>query len=374
MKNPIALILCIGLSAAGFAQQLIDKEATKETVALYKNLFALSYKGVMFGHQDDESYGVDWWAQPGRSDVKDVTGSYAAVHGWDLGHIELGSPTDLDGVDFENTHKWIEEVYKRGGVNTISWHVDNPVSKKNAWDKTPAVKDILPGGAQHDYFVNQLSKVADFLEACKSNGALIPIIFRPWHEHNGDWFWWGKGNCTEDEYVQLWKFTVNYMRDTRKLHHLIYASSPDCSRMTSADSESSYLYAYPGDDFVDILGLDDYMDVGESKTAEEQQIKTENLAKVLELVSNIAAKKNKIAALTETGQESVVNPTWFTEVLLKAIKSKSTIRVSYAMVWRNANKKHHYASYKGHMSEADFKKFYDDPYSLFEVDLKDLYK
>jgi hypothetical protein len=43
-------------------------------------------------------------------------------------------------------------------------------------------------------------------------------------------------------------------------------------------------------------------------------------------------------------------------------------------VWRNANKKHHYASYKGHPSEADFKKFYDDPYTLFEVDLKNLYK
>ncbi|HEV8514047.1 MAG TPA: glycosyl hydrolase [Cyclobacteriaceae bacterium] len=374
MKNIVASVLVICFFSTCHAQQLIDKDATKETVALYKNLFALSSKGVMFGHQDDESYGVGWWAQPGRSDVRDIAGSYPAVHGWDLGRIELDSPTDLDSVNFENMHKWIEGVYQRGGINTISWHVNNPVSKKSAWDKTPAVKDILPGGAQHDYFVNQLSKVADFLQACKSNSTPIPIIFRPWHEHNGDWFWWGKRNCTEEEYVQLWRFTVSYLRDTRKLHHLIYASSPDRSRMNMVDAEATYLYGYPGDDYVDILGLDDYMDVGVSKTAEEQQMKTESLAKVLELVSTIGAKKNKIIALTETGQESVVNPTWFTDVLLKAVKSKSTIRVSYAMVWRNANKKHHYASYKGHTSEADFKKFYEDPYTLFEADLKNLYK
>jgi mannan endo-1,4-beta-mannosidase len=140
------------------------------------------------------------------------------------------------------------------------------------------------------------------------------------------------------------------------------------------DAERSYLYAYPGDEYVDILGLDDYMDVGVSKTADEQKAKTESLSKVLELISNIAAKKNKIAALTETGLEGVTNPTWYTDVLLNAFKSKSTIHISYAMVWRNANNKHHYAPYPGHTAAEDFKKFYNDPYTLFEVDLKDLYK
>jgi mannan endo-1,4-beta-mannosidase len=144
--------------------------------------------------------------------------------------------------------------------------------------------------------------------------------------------------------------------------------------MNLTEGEASYNYGYPGDGYTDILGLDDYMDVGTSKTPEEQQKKTENLSSVLEIISNLAAKKNKIVALTETGQEGVINPTWYSDVLLNGIRSKSTIHISYALVWRNFSKKHHYAPYNGHSAAADFKKFFDDPYTLFEGDVKGFYK
>src|SRR5436190_18227416 len=71
-----------------------DKKATKETVALYNNLKKLLSKGFMFGHQDDLAYGVGWkydasTSSAGRSDIKDVTGDYPAVYGWELGHLEI---------------------------------------------------------------------------------------------------------------------------------------------------------------------------------------------------------------------------------------------------------------------------------------------
>src|SRR3954468_4860386 len=73
-----------------FAQDLpSDKNATKETINLYRNLKKLLNKGIMFGHQDDLAYGVGWKYEPGRSDIKDVTGDYPAVYGWELGRIEL---------------------------------------------------------------------------------------------------------------------------------------------------------------------------------------------------------------------------------------------------------------------------------------------
>jgi mannan endo-1,4-beta-mannosidase len=202
----------------------------------------------------------------------------------------------------------------------------------------------------------------------------VPIIFRPFHEHNGGWFWWGKGNCTEQEYIQLWRFTVTYLKNEKKLHHLIYAFSPDRSGINLDDAKASYLYAYPGDEYVDVIGLDNYMDVGISwnkKTRVEQKA---DFVKVLGTLSELANEKNKIAALTETGQEGLTNKEWFTQVILNPLKENPNIQLAYFMMWRNANVKHHYAPFTGHPAAADFVRFYNDPYTLFEADLQNIYK
>ncbi len=363
-----ALIMASPVMVSG---QLLDKKATSETKALYENLKRISEQGFLFGHQDTDAYGVGWRAQEGRSDVKDVTGSYPAVHGWDVGK-SLANPMNIDSVSFDKMLNWIKQNYQRGGINTISWHVDNPVTKNDSWDKTPAVKDILPGGKVHAEFLKQLDLLAGFLNKCKSGTTPIPIIFRPWHEHNGDWFWWGKGNCTEEEYIKLWRFTIEYLRDKKQLHNLIYAWSPDRSRTNLDDFKTTYLYAYPGDTYVDILGLDNYMDVGakwNERTIAEQQT---DFATTLKAVSTIAQEKNKVAALTETGLEGIQNPEWFRRAILEPIK-KSDIKIAYMLVWRNANKTHHYVPFKGHSAEKDFVIFYDDPKTFFESDIQNFY-
>ncbi len=354
-------------------QSLIDDKATKKTKALYVNLKKLSQQGLLVGHQDDEAYGTKWKAVPGRSDIKEVSGSNPAVHGWDVGKIGLWT-FNLDTVDFGKMRGWIKDTYKRGGVNTISWHLDNPVNKKSAWDTVKAVKHILPGGWAHVYYLQELDALADFLKSCNVGFTKVPIIFRPFHEHNGEWFWWGKGNCTEQEYILLWKYTVNYLKNEKNLHHLIYAFSPDRSRINLDNAKASYLYAYPGDDYVDVVGLDNYMDVGipwNKKTADEQK---GDLVKILRTISELANEKNKIAALTETGQEGVTNNEWFTRVILNPLKENPDIQLAYFMMWRNANIKHHYVPYPGHPAAEDFIKFYNDPYTLFEADLQNIYK
>lgn len=57
-------------------------------------------KGIMYGHQDDLMYGYTWWYEKGRSDIRDFTGDYPAVAGFELGHIELGNDRSLDSVSF----------------------------------------------------------------------------------------------------------------------------------------------------------------------------------------------------------------------------------------------------------------------------------
>ena len=197
--------------------------------------------------------------------------------------------------------------------------------------------------------------------------------FRPWHEHNGDWFWWGKGNCTEAEYIALWQFTVKHLRDTRNLHHLLYAISPDRSRMDLSDLRGTYLYGYPGDEFVDLIGLDNYHDAGFCETATERDRKNAELTQVLKTISSLAAEKGKIAAMTETGQEGIREANWFTRVLLDPVKASRDIRIAYILVWRNANRKHHYGPYPGHSSVADFLNYRKDPLSLFEKDIPNPY-
>ena len=106
-----------------------------------------------------------------------------------------------------------------------------------------------------------------------------------------------------------------------------------------------------------------------------QQKKRKLYLNKLKIVSDYAQKSGKLAAFTETGLESISNPTWWTDVLLKVMKANK-VRLAYILVWRNDSKSltHYYAPYPGHSSIPDFKKFYNAPYTLFENDLKEIYK
>ncbi|HNP20934.1 MAG TPA: glycosyl hydrolase [Panacibacter sp.] len=339
-----------------------DKNADPKTIALYHNLQKLRQKGIMFGHQDDLAYGVGWQYENGRSDVKDVTGDYPAVYGWELGRIEIDQPQNLDGVPFDLMKKFIREGYERGGVITISWHLNNPLTGKSAWDPAPGtVASVLPGAAKNELYKSWLDKVADFMLSLKDkNGDPIPVIFRPFHELNGSWFWWGKNHCPADELMQLYRFTETYLRDVKNVHNLLYAFNTD-----RFSSEAEYLERYPGDEYVDVIGFDIYQrGTDNAKFIDET-------GKSLTTLEKIATGKNKIPALTEFGYSGLPDPTWWTNVLLKAVQPH---HISYMLAWRNAGKKtdgseEFYIPYKGQASAGDFILFYKSKRTLFESDI-----
>jgi mannan endo-1,4-beta-mannosidase len=360
----ISLLLCWYISSPIFAQ--VNPIANKKTKNLYHFLKTLPKGQILFGHQDDLAYGVNWKNEFGRSDVKDCTGSYPAVFGWDVGGLEKQNPNNLDGVPFDYMKKLIKKAYHEGGINTISWHMDNPKSKGNSWDTTRAVHTILPGGVHHAWYTSRLDIFAAFLNDLSVGFIFthkIPIIFRPFHEHTGSWFWWGKGNTSASEYKSLYRFTYNYLVKQKKLDNLIFCYSPDIF-----ETEEQYLEFYPGDEYVDILGIDDYRDVG-------MDGKIEDLTRRLTMLGNIAKARNKVYAISETGYEAIPNPEWWTKVLTKGIMENDVSKgIAYVLVWRNANTKHHYAPYQGHTSEKDFQKFKNDPNILFAEELNGVYK
>jgi mannan endo-1,4-beta-mannosidase len=190
------------------------------------------------------------------------------------------------------------------------------------------------------------------------------MIFRPFHEFDGDWFWWGRGHCTTEEFVKLWQFTVSYLRDSMQVHNFLYAFSPD----NKFNSEAEFLERYPGDDWVDMIGMDNYGDFGRYG-----QYNLEAGYRKLKIVSDLALRKNKLAAFTETGLESIPNANWWTGVLLKTLKQD--VQLCYVLVWRNDTRSptHYYAPFPGHSSEPDFIKFYNDPFTMFETDLRNIY-
>lgn len=167
-------------------------------------------KQFAVGHHDDPVYGHNWKYMADSSDVKSVTGSYPAIFDWDLGHIEWGNDKQLDGVPFEEIRKYAAMLNEKGGFNTFSWHPRNPVTKGTAWDvsDTTVVAQILAPGALNDTIRSWVGNVAEFIGSIKdTDGRRIPVVFRPWHEHTGSWFWWGEKLCTPQQYKDLWKLT-----------------------------------------------------------------------------------------------------------------------------------------------------------------------
>lgn len=201
----LTLDVAIGIESDSSTKlTLSDPLATPETKALYRNLLKVAQKGILFGHEDTLAYGVGWKSTKDDfdSDVHRVCGKFPAVFGWDIGHI--GTPANIDGVPFENMKIWIAKGYEKGGISTISWHARIPGTKQSSWTRKKVVNTLLPGGANHTAFVEKLDHVAAFLADLKGpSGEPVPVIFRPYHEHNGDWFWWGAKWCTPDEYKHL---------------------------------------------------------------------------------------------------------------------------------------------------------------------------
>lgn len=359
--------ICINVNGQNFLPS--DRKATKETIHLYNSLKKLSAtQKYLVGHQDDLAYGVNWKYKEGRSDIKDVTGDYPALYGWELSHLELGAEYNIDSVPFNEMKMFIKEGYKRGGVITISWHATNLFNQKSAWDVAEGtVTAILPGGEKHELFKKQLDKIATFLESLKGDkGEYIPVLFRPFHELTGDWFWWGTKYTSVENYKKLFRFTVEYLQKQKGLHNLLYVYNTS----SNFNNEDEFLQRYPGDDVVDVVSFDTYQ-YNSNKDLNFEK----NLSQCVSVIEKVAQQKNKLAAIAEAGLNQIPYAAWFTESIAPVLKNH---QLAYILFWRNAGFKYKekqtefYVPYKGHSSEDDFIKFYNLPETIFQKDISKL--
>ncbi|MER5717236.1 glycosyl hydrolase [Streptomyces sp. NPDC002132] len=350
--------------------RIVDDKATPATRSLFGYLKRQQGRGILFGHQHDLTYGFTFTAPDGKaSDTLAAVGDHPAVFGWDTlildGRERPGSADATEAENIAALSRCIRQGDARGGINTLSAHMPNFVTGGDFYDTSGrVVAQILPGGAKHAEFNAFLDRVAAAVKgARRPDGTLIPVIFRPFHENNGGWFWWGAGHTSSAEFIEVYRYTVEYLRDTRCVRNLLYAYSPNSG---FGGDPAGYLKTYPGDEFVDVLGYDAY-DESAGSTAW-----IDGLVRDLATVVRLANERGKVPAYSEFGESGTENrdPDWFTR-LLAAVKADPLARqATFMLTWANfGGADRAYVPYPGRPLLPDFVEYHQDPYTVFAADL-----
>src|SRR5690606_15358687 len=133
---------------------------------------------------------------------------------------------------------------------------ENP-DTEDPYDTRDVLELVTPGTEVHDRWMIMLDDIADGLQELQDAGVIV--IWRPLHEMNGGWAWWQRQH--PESYTALWQHMFDHFTDERQLNNLLWAYSPNANN-TQWDYGS--MYFYPGDQYVDIVGLDKYMAIDES--------------------------------------------------------------------------------------------------------------
>lgn len=367
---------------------MTDDQASQETKELYAYLKNLNKKkDILFGQQHALDEGVTLTSEGSRvgstdSDVKNAVGDYPAVFGWDTlsldGYEKPGVSGDPKQSIANLTHS-MKTAHQLGGIITMSTHPHNFVTGGDFNDTSGnVVQEILPGGSKNNQFNQWLDRIAELAHNLKTDeGKTIPVIFRPFHEQTGSWFWWGESTTNPEQYKALYRYTVEYLRDQKGVHNFLYAYSPGAGN-------DRYFKTYPGDAYVDVLGIDSYDD--KNQPGSDSYIQA--LKKDTTMLVKEAEARNKIAALTEFGYsaQGLKNTgntlDWYTRIFNALQKDPAASKIAYMMTWANFGMGNNlYTPYRDvngnlggdHELLADFQKFYQDPHSVFLKEVGTIY-
>jgi mannan endo-1,4-beta-mannosidase len=347
----------------------------EQTECLYKHLKSLSGKKIMFGMANPTTLTYRKTINPdiNKSDCKDITGSHPAFFESDL--MWYSNP-EIKKTDIEA----MKAAFKRGCVCGYCWHlrgIESGSFYAKDGDRTLVHRIVSNPDRRTNPSLDWYLKKIDESVIPIFKELEFPVVFRPFHEMNGNWFWWGKRWCTTEEYRAIYRLTVDYLQKAG-LRNILFAWSPDAI---------SGLEFYPGDDYVDILGMDIYEPgIDPSKS-------TAKMLEGLGVLTDYADDHQKVAAMTECGCRKVKKvwrypdlfPDFWTKYVLEPIlNDKKARRIVWISSWNNADWNNDgtgqfYIPYKGLSTPkgieatADFLKFYNHPVTLFEADLPDMY-
>jgi len=233
--------------------KLSNPKASAQTQSLYNFLCDTYGKYVISGQQESTWMGSDNYE---FDIIKHASGKYPALRG-----------LDYMGDDFSGCNRRAVSWYQQGGIVTICWHCGSDFSGSHTesmntdlnWDKA-----LTPGTNEYNNLIAGMDKGAKALQELQKAG--VPVIWRPFHEFDGKWFWWGKGGA--DNFKKLWRIMYDRYTNYWGLDNLIWNLG------YCGDVNGGW---YPGDEYVDIIGSDTY--VNHTNSLVQQYNKTAQVAK-----------------------------------------------------------------------------------------------
>lgn len=375
--NTILLLFCIFSMSCGKKNSPATDDGTPTgdtelsiaaTQFLDKLKSSANTGNIFVGHQATTIAGVGWRLSaqnPDYSDFKAVSGKFPAVYGWEFACPPNDQNITYDYVSYDATIQEAIKAYKRGGINTFGIHPYRLDNNGGSWDNTPGyLARLLPSGNLHSQYKAVLDKyITQFKKLKDDNGNPIPFIFRPYHEANHNWFWWGSTACTDDEFKTFFRFTITYMR-SNGLNNMLVCYAPGYFQHAG-----TYHARYPGDDVVDLLGFDGYYGNNNGHGTDWNTLKNHLL-----LLKEVSESKGKPAVWAETGEKVVYTPDFFTR-LDQTIQS-SGIKLAYLMFWANYEAAEFYVPYNAQYAptlKADFNQFINKQKYLVEGEYNTLY-
>jgi len=228
-------------------------DPSPEALQLLSYLYEISGKRTLIGQHCAPLVGSTRLAA-----MHKLTGHYPALFGQDFGFSAAGS---WDGINFRQ--QIVDEAIRRhseGFLITLMWHAVCPtdeepvVFEESIKRKLPdrQWRDLFaPGTEIHERWKSQVDVIAWFLKQLREAG--VPVLWRPYHEMNGDWFWWGK-KTGDPGYRDLYRMLHERLTKFHKLNNLIWVFNANEAR-EKVDPYDPY---YPGEDLVDVLATDVY--------------------------------------------------------------------------------------------------------------------
>lgn len=294
------LIACQGnqpLKSLDKKPTLVNPKASKEAQNVYAFLYEQKGKKILSGVQSAHSYTNDY-----ANLVYKETGKHPALAGYDFIFLHFSpTPSNYTWVRDYSDIRAMKEQWANNGLVNYMWHWNVPTSEQ-AWidgkekykldgyafysDQTSFdIHRALKAGTWENRFIMEdIAKLASYLQLLEDEN--IPVIWRPLHEaagnynlygSNGAWFWWGRGGS--EACKTLWKLLYNQLVNVYGLDNLIWVWTVDVPEGIG----DQYLAWYPGDEYVDIIGVDIYAQNTDVKIRQYQEL--EKLAKGKKLIA-----------------------------------------------------------------------------------------
>ncbi len=229
---------------------LVNPNATDEAKSLMSFLVDIYGKNILSGQQELCGSHNYEGAYKEFTYIKELTGEMPAVRGFDFMNYRAGGL----GWDDECAERVIDWYNEKGGIPTVCWHWFSPGDIGKTGDGSfyteytsfSISKALKPGTAENEALLADIDFMAQKLKQVQDAG--VPILWRPLHEAEGGWFWWGAEG--PEACVELYRLLYDKLTNEYKLNNLIWV-------WTSYDYDTSPAW-YPGDDVVDIVGYDKY--------------------------------------------------------------------------------------------------------------------